>query len=108
VFHSPSVPEAGRALAESRLVENVEMTQSAFIKPPAAPRFLLGEFEDAKGRAYFMLVNKDLQNSFRLKIKLRRSGAKLLRISPYSGQEEAFNGEMDWIGPGEGILLRVE
>jgi hypothetical protein len=100
VFHSP--------LAETRLVENITMTQSPFIKPPATPKFLVGEFEDAKGRGYFMLVNKDLQNSFRFSVKLRRAGAKLVRISPYTGQEEPFSGEMDWIGPGAGILLRVE
>jgi hypothetical protein len=100
VFHSP--------LADTRLVESVAMTQSPLSKPPAKAKFLVGEFEDAKGRGYFMLVNKDLQQSFHFTVKLRRAGAKLVRISPYTGQEEPFSGEMDWIGPGAGILLRVE
>ena len=30
------------------------------------------------------------------------------RISQYTGKEEAFGGEMDWLAPGSGILLRIE
>jgi hypothetical protein len=29
------------------------------------------------------------------------------RISPYTSQEEDFGGEMDWLAPGAGVLLKL-
>ena len=29
-----------------------------------------------------------------------------MRISPYSGKEQPFGREMDWLAPGAGILFR--
>jgi hypothetical protein len=55
-----------------------------------------------------MLVNKDMKNSFRFRLNLRKPGAKLVHVSPYSGKEEAFGFEMDWVAPGTGHLFRVE
>ncbi len=106
VYHYPDVPGQGTGLAASRLVKSVEMTQR-YVRPPVAARFLIGEFEDAQGRPYFMIVNKDLAQSFRFRIELKREG-KLMRTSPYSGREEPFGREMDWLAPGAGILFRVE
>jgi hypothetical protein len=106
VFHYPSVPEQGQPLSASKLVESVEMTQR-FVRSPAGGRFLIGEFEDEQGRPYFMLVNKDLNNSFQVKVHLRKAGGKLWQVSQYSGKEEAFGGEMEWIAPGAGVLFRI-
>jgi len=107
VYHYPDVPEQARPLAESKLVESVEMLQR-YVRPPDAGRFLIGEFEDDQNRPYFLLVNKDLKNSFQFRILLRQTGKKLIRISPYSGKEEPFGREMDWLAPGAGILFRVQ
>lgn len=107
VYHYPDVPEQAKPLAASPLVRSVEMTQR-FVKPPIAGRFLVGEFADGQGRPYLLIVNKDLNNSFQFRLHLAREHARLIRISPYSGQEEAFGGEMDWLAPGAGILLRIE
>jgi hypothetical protein len=107
VYHYPDVPEQGTPLAESKLVESVEMTQR-FVRPPVGGRFLIGEFEDDRNRPYFLLVNKDLKNSFQFHVHLRQAGRKLIHISPYSGQEEPFGREMDWMAPGAGILCRVD
>lgn len=107
VYHYPDVPEQGRPLAESRLVRSVEMTQR-YVRPPIAARYLIGEFEDRQGRPCLMIVNKDLSNSFRFSIQLKKEGGKLLRISPYSGRAEPFGREMDWLAPGAGVLFRVE
>jgi hypothetical protein len=107
VYHSPDVPEQAQPLAASSLIESVEMTQR-LVRAPVAGRFLIGEFEDAGGRPYFMIVNKDLKDSFQFRIHLRQAGHKLIRISPYSGEEQAFGREMDWLAPGAGILFRVE
>jgi hypothetical protein len=106
VYHYPDVPEQGKPLAESKLIEAVEMTQR-YVRPPVAGRFLVGEFEDQEGRPYFLIVNKDLRNSFQFKPRLRQAGRKLMRVSPYSGEEQPFGREMDWLAPGAGILFRV-
>ncbi len=107
VYHYPDVPEQAHPLAESKLVERVEMLQR-YVRPPVAGRFLVGEFEDDQNRPYFLLVNKDLKNSFQFRVHLRQAGKKLIRISPYSGKEEPFGREMDWLAPGAGILFRIE
>lgn len=107
VYHYPDVPEQAQPLSASKLVERVEMTQR-YVRPPVAGRFLVGEFADDQNRPYFMLVNKDLKNSFQFHITLRQPGRKLIHISPYSGKEESFGREMDWLAPGAGVLFRVE
>lgn len=107
VFHYPAVPDQGQPLAASKLVEAVEMTQR-LVRSPAGGRFLIGEFEDTQGRPYFLLVNKDLNNSFQFKVRLRKAGAKLRQVSQYTGKEEAFGGEMEWIAPGAGALFRID
>ncbi len=107
VYHYPDVPPECRPLSESKLVQSVEMTQR-YVVPPVQGRFLIGEFKDDQGRPYLMLVNKDLNNSFRYKIDLKAPYHKLIHISPYSGKEEPFGREMDWVAPGAGHLFRVE
>lgn len=107
VFHYPDVPDQCKPLSASKLVRSVEMVQR-YVKPPVAGRFLVGEFEDRQGRPYVMLVNKDLNNSFQFRLHLAKENAKLIRISPYSGKEEKFGGENDWLAPGAGVLLRIE
>lgn len=107
VYHYPDVPEQAQPLAASKVIQSVEMTQR-YVRPPVAGRCLIGELEDANGRIYFMIVNKDLKNSFQFKLRLKQEGRKLIRVSPYSGQEEPFSGEMDWLAPGAGILFRLE
>jgi hypothetical protein len=110
VYHYPDVPEQGRPLSESRLVRWVGMVkdEDGYVPPSVAARFLIGEFEDEKGRAYIMLVNKDLTYSFRFNIEFAQEVHRILRINPYSGQEEPFSGEQNWIAPGGGVLLRLE
>jgi hypothetical protein len=107
VFHYPDVPDQAKPLSTSKLVRSIEMTQ-LFMKPPVAVRFLVGEFEDGEARPYVMIVNKDLNNSFQFHLHLLKENAKLFRVSPYTGKEEAFGSEMDWLAPGAGVLLRIE
>jgi hypothetical protein len=107
VFHAPDVPPEGHPLSESRLVNRLEM-RTPSIRPPIPPHYLVGEFEDDRGRSYLMLVNKDLTHSFLFRLELKQTGRKLFRVSPYTGREEPLAGEMDWLAPGAGILLRIE
>lgn len=106
-FHYPLVPAGCRPLSESKLIERIEMTQR-YVVPPVQGRFLVGEFSDDQGRPYFMLVNKDLNNSFRYEIQLKDPVGTLIHVSPYSGEEESFGREMDWVAPGAGHLFRIE
>jgi hypothetical protein len=107
VYYYPDVPAECRPLGESKLLASVEMVQR-YVVPPAQARFLVGEFSDGEGRPYLMLVNRDLRNSFQYKLTLRKPGAKLIHVSQYSGKEEPFDREMDWVAPGAGHLFRVE
>ena len=122
VFHNSPVPDQSHSIAESRIVSEIqtnldvegegylvsrEMLYRKFGATESA-KYLLGEFEDARGRPYILLVNKDLSRPFRFRIEAKKQGAKLIHISPYTGQEEPFEGEMDWLAPGSGILLRVQ
>jgi len=108
VYHYPEPPQQGQPLAASRLLKAVRMRQSGMVRSPAQARFLVGEFEDAQGKPYFMIVNKDLANSFQFAVDVKQTGGKLTRISPYNGKPEPFSGEMDWLAPGGGVLLRID
>jgi len=107
VYHYPDVPEQGQPLSATKLIRSVEMTQR-YVRPPVGGRFLIGEFEDNDHRPYFLIVNKDLKNSFQFRVDLKQGSRKLIRISSYSGKEEPFGREMDWLAPSSGILFRVE
>jgi hypothetical protein len=122
VFHNSPVPDQAHSIAESRMVDdiqtNLEVEGEGYLVSremlyrkfgaTASAKYLLGEFEDAHERPYILLVNKDLSRPFRFRIRTKKQGAKFIHISPYTGQEEPFEGEMDWLAPGSGILLRVE
>jgi hypothetical protein len=107
VYHYPDAPEQGRTLSSGTLIRSIEMTQR-YVRPAVAGRFLIGEFADDSNRQYFLIVNKDLKNSFQFQIQLKQEGRRLIRVSPYSGREEPFGREMDWLAPGAGILFRLE
>lgn len=108
VYHHPDVPQQGVSMSASKLIDRVDARQSGIVPTPAGARMLVGEFVDASQRPYLMLVNKDLTNSITFKVYLREQGRKLMRVSPYTGQEEPFGGEMNWIAPGAGILVRID
>jgi len=107
VYHFPDVPPQSQPLSQSRLIKDIQMAAPG-IRPPVQARFLVGEFEDRLGHPYLVITNKDLNHSFNFRVALKQQGRKLMRISPYSGGEEPFGGEMDWLAPGAGMLLRVE
>lgn len=107
VYHFPDIPPYSKPLSQSKLIKSITTSQR-MVRQPMQGRFLIGEFEDAQGRPYFMIVNKDLSNSFQFAIELRQPGHRLIRICNYSGKEEEFGREMDWLAPGAGILFRIE
>jgi hypothetical protein len=104
VYHSDPVPEGSRPMSGSRWIEQVSASTA---DKSVAARYLLGEFKGDDGRPYLMLVNRDLAHSMLFSIKLRQPNLHIKRISPYTGQEEDFSGEQDWLAPGAGILLKL-
>jgi hypothetical protein len=110
VYHYPDVPKHGRPLSESGLVRWISMVkdEDGYVPPSVEARFLIGEFENENRGTYMMIVNKDLTYSFRFDIEFKRKVHRILRINPYTGQEEPFTGEQNWLAPGGGILLRIE
>jgi hypothetical protein len=107
VYHYPDVPEQGKPLSESTLVRSIESTMD-YTRPIIAGRFLIGEFRDGQDRPYLMIVNKDLQHGFRFRLETKQPVAKMYMISSWSGKEEVMEQDMNWIGPGSGMLLRLE
>jgi hypothetical protein len=71
-------------------------------------KFIAGEFEDANGRPYVMLVNKSLKESVSVRLETWKEGAVIYRVSPASSTEGGFGGESAWLAPGGGILLRID
>ena len=105
VYHSDPVPEGAQPMSSSHWVEQVNVST---VDNSVAARYLVGEFKGEDGRPYLMLVNRDLAHSIQFSIKLKQPDLHIKRISPYSSQEEDFGGEMDWLAPGAGILLKLQ
>jgi len=110
VYHYPDVPKQGKGLSESHWVKwiNTVKDEDQYVKPSVQARFLVGEYQDDRGRPYLMIVNKDLTYSFRFDIEFSREVHKVVKISPYTGAEENFEDEQSWLAPGGGVLLRLE
>lgn len=106
VYHSPPLPPQSQPLSGSRWVKSVQTDDAS--SPGLPARFLVGEFADKNGKPFLMLVNEDLSRSLHFTIMLRKAGGKLWRISSHTGKLEPLGGEMDWLGPGAGVLLRIQ
>lgn len=106
VYYSSPVPTGLKTIAESHLVREVLSQNSQ--NPPVAGTFLVGEFKDARGEPFLMLVNRDLVQSMQYVIHLKDKSQRLAYISPYSGKIEKLGAEMNWLAPGAGALFRLE
>ena len=104
VYHSEPLPEGSQPMSGSRWIERVNASTG---DKTVAARYLVGEFKGEDGRPYLMLVNRDLSHSIQFSIKPKQPQMRLKRISPYTSQEEDFSGEMDFLAPGAGILLKL-
>jgi len=95
VFHHPNVPDGCKGIASARLVASV-----------AGGEMLVGEFEDESGGSWAMVVNKDLHRSTPFDIRFKMEGT-IHMINPYTGSENTWAGEHNWLAPGQGMLLRL-
>jgi hypothetical protein len=106
VYHSAPVPEGAEPVSQSHLVKQVRA--STYQSPPVQPEYLIGEFRDADGHPFLMIVNKSLKYSMRYVIDLKKEDEHLVLVSPYTGQLISFTGERNWLAPGAGALFEVK
>lgn len=81
--------------------------ETSLLAPEHATALMAGDFTHADGARYVMIVNKDLQHSIHFAPKFRKPVAKVEMVSPYTGKLTSFQGEQQWLAPGQGVLLKV-
>ena len=96
VFHADSIPKNGQGVASAKLIESVK-----------GESLLVGEFTDAAGKPYAMVVNKNMHSSVSYDIQFKTQG-RIMLISQYNRGIVPFQGEQKWLAPGCGVLLCVE
>ncbi len=95
VFHHPSVPNGCHGMDSAKHVAEV-----------SGRDLVVGEFEGPDGSAWALVVNKDLHRSTPFSVRFKAPGRVHL-INPYSGAEEVWVGENNWLAPGQGMLLHL-
>ena len=93
VFHVDNIP---RGVATAKLIETVK-----------GDSLLVGEFTDAAGKPYAMVVNKNIQSSVSFDVEFKAKG-RIMIASQYNQGLVSFQGEQKWLAPGHGVLLCVE
>lgn len=106
VYFSAPVPKGSKPLSASPLVASINATVLHAKPEPAS--FLIGEFKNAEGQTYLLLVNRDLKASMHFSIELRKPYRRLIWVSPFTGKEMAFTRFMRWVGPGAGVLFHLK
>lgn len=96
VFHHPNVPTGSAGVSTSRHLTNI-----------SGGDFLVGEFEDAAGRPYCLVVNKSLAKSCTADVKFKSPGAVQV-VNAYTATSQPWTGEHVWFAPGQGQLLTVQ
>lgn len=79
---------------------------NSLVKAIAGP-MLVGEFTHEDGTRYVMIVNKSLTGSHYCAPQFREPVSKVEWISNFTGEPTAFTGEMCWLAPGQGALLKL-
>ena len=96
VFHVGTIPRNGQGIDSAKLIESVN-----------GDSLLVGEFTDAAGKPFAMLVNKSMQSSVTFDLQFKEKG-RIMLISQFGGSRVPFQGEQKWLAPGCGVLLTVE
>lgn len=96
VFHNQDVPQGCSGMDTSRHLAEVN-----------GGNFLVGEFIHEDGRPFVMVVNKDIHTSAAFSVKFKKEGRVML-TNAYTGQTVPWQGENNWLAPGQGMLLSLE
>ena len=79
---------------------------SRFVQSLGGGDFLVGEFEDAKGRPFIIIVNKDLTQPARFELTLKKTG-KVKFVDAKTGKLRPLKPSQTQLSPGQGILLKA-
>lgn len=96
VFHSPISEECKDGLESSHFLSSLK-----------GDNLLVGEFEDASGIPYIIVVNKSLIKSQDIDLSFKEQGT-IYQINNYTGVAEPWSGELKWLAPGQGRILFVK
>ncbi len=96
VFHHPEVPEGCSGIDTSKHLTEV-----------GGGTFLVGEFVHEDGRPFVLIVNKDIHKSTSFSVKFRKEG-RIMLTNSYTGDTAPWQGENNWLAPGQGMLLSLE
>lgn len=97
VYFSSPAPAAGLPLLPGRLIQSVA----------CANPVMVGEFQDASGGTYAMIVNLSVEHSARLALQANFA-AKCRRVSATDGTFQSFDEKAGlWLTPGQGVLLEL-
>ena len=95
VYHFGGVPAGSHGPSTNSLVTGSD------------GQILVGDFTHRDGTRYVLLVNKDMLKSIPGWPKFRHAPAKVEKVSQYSGNLSAYEGENIWLAPGAGVLLKL-
>jgi len=95
VFHHPNVPQGCQGTTSARLVEAV-----------TGGDLLVGEFEGRDGSPWALVVNKDMHRSTPFSVRFKQRGT-IRMVNPYTGSEDPWAGEHNWLAAGQGMLLHL-
>ncbi|WP_165073240.1 hypothetical protein [Paludisphaera rhizosphaerae] len=95
VYHFGDAPKECRGPDDHSLITSI-----------AGP-MLVGDFTHEDGSRYVMIVNRSFTESIPSQPTFRQPPKKVEQVSPYDGRLHNFGGEMIWLAPGQGTLLKV-
>ncbi len=98
VFFTSPAPAAGLPLLPGTLVEAVDCPTP----------LMVGEFKDANGEGWFMMVNLSLERSAKFNFKTKQPHNAIEIVSALDGSLSPFDQkEGVWLDAGQGVLLRL-
>jgi hypothetical protein len=98
VYFSKPVPAGGLQALPGKVVDSVTSPSS----------LMVGEFTDATGRPWAMLVNLNLRESVSLKVGWAANVHGPRCVSPVDGSIAAMPGNAMWLAAGQGVLIRFD
>ncbi len=109
VFFTSPPPVANLPLLPGTVVKQVVSTVSPRGLSDAQPPIMVGEFRDAQGRDWAMLVNLSLDRSTNIRLSTVNSYGKTTAISAEDGRFVPWDEQRGhWLPAGHGVLVRFE
>jgi hypothetical protein len=100
VYHFGTLPEGTHAPTEKNLLTGIANDEN---------QFMAADFtHEADGSRWAMIVNRDMKGSYVVWPKFRTPPKRVQKLSPYTGDLVAYDGEQVWLHPGGGVLLKLE